>query len=255
MNNIFNRKIIFQRDKRINFNNSLYKKIEHQIYGELLDYFLIFNNSEQIKNILLLNNKNNFLEKELFEYFLKKQNNIKNIQFNNFNFVENDKSNFDYLHNSCKNNLIIGVNSFHNVNYLEKYLFCIKNNLEDGGIFCGNFFGNNNLSKLKKIIIKNDSIFSKNIYPRFNPTISPESVYCVLQKTNFKNITLIPEKINYHFNSKNSFAEAMNFLKNTNERNYLIDAQKNIPNRRVFLENIPLQITLDFEVIRFYCHK
>jgi hypothetical protein len=249
METIFNRKIIFQRKQKINFDNSLYKTTEKQIFEELLDYFFIFQNSEKIKNILILNSKNDFLEKQLNEYLSKNKNNSEKINFHYFEFLENDEENINNISELKKNNLIVGINSFHNVNLLEKYIASIKKNLEDGGIFCGNFFGINNLLELKKIIIKNDSIFSKNIYPRFNPIISPESVSQILQKFNFQNIVIFPEKITFEFNS---FGDAMNFLKNINERNYLSTAQKTVPNKKIFVENIPAKINLDFEIIKFY---
>ena len=44
----------------------------------------------------------------------------------------------------------------------------------------------------------------------------------------------------------------MNFLKNVNERNYLSAAQKTVPNKKIFMENIPAKINLDFEIIKFY---
>jgi hypothetical protein len=250
METIFNRKIIFKRKQKINFDNSLYKTTEKQIFEELLDYFFIFQNSEKIKNILILNSKNDFLEKQLNEYLSKNKNNSEKINFHYFEFLENDEENINNISELKKNNLIVGINSFHNVNYLEKYIVSVKNNLEDGGIFCGNFFGINNLLELKTIIINNDSIFSKNIYPRFNPTISPESISQILQKFNFQNIVIFPEKINFEFNS---FSNAMNFLQNINERNYLITAQKTPPNKKIFMENMPKKINLDFEIIKFYC--
>lgn len=251
MQNIFNRKIIFQRLKRINFNTSLYTKIEEIIFEELTDYFLFFNKSEKIENILFLNAKNNLLEKKLNEYFVEN----KNIFFNYFEFCANDEENIFNFSKIKKNNLIIGINSFHNINNLEKYILEIKNNLENGGIFCGNFFGRETLMEIKKIIIKNDSEFSNNIFPRFNPTISAESVIAILQKFNFQNITISPEKIQYEFNSENSFKDSMNFLKSINERSYLMNSQKTMPSRKIFIENMPPKITLDFEVIKFYCHK
>ena len=241
MENIFNRKIIFSRKKRINFNNSLYLKIEEIIVDELADYFFIFGKSGKIKNMLLLNSENNN-----FNY-----DTLNDIEINKFAFLENDLENTELLNNYKKTDLIIGINSFHNVNYLENYFGAIKNCLNDGGVFCGNFFGNGNLSELKKIIIQNDAEFSSRIYPRFNPTISPESVVNILQKFHFQNVTISSEKISLEFNIR----EALHFLKEINERNYFSQMQKYPANRKIFTQNIPEKITLDFEIIKFYCAK
>ena len=241
MENIFNRKIIFSRKKRINFNNALYLKIQETIIEDLSDYLFIFNNAEKIKKILFLNEENNDLKLDIFN----------GAKLNSLLFLENDLLNIELLAECEKSDLIIGINSFHNVNYLENYFNSIKKCLNDGGVFCGNFFGNDNLSELKKIIITNDSEFSQKIYPRFNPTISPESIIGILQKFNFQNITIASEKINFEFN----FTDAMNFLKSINERNYIHQMQKSAPNRKIFTENIPEKITLDFDIIKFYCSK
>ena len=241
MENIFNRKIIFLRRKRINFNNSLYLKIEEIIIDELSDYILIFGKSDKVKNMLLLNSENDNFNYDIFN----------NVEINKFAFVEHDLANIELFNNSKTIDLIVGINSFHNVNYLENYFSATNNRLNGGGVFCGNFFGNGNLSELKKIIIQNDAEFSSSIYPRFNPTISPESIVSILQKFNFQNITISSEKINLYFN----FNEALIFLKEINERNYFSQMQKNPPNRKIFTTNIPEKITLDFDIIKFYCTK
>lgn len=241
MENIFNRKIIFSRKKRINFNNSLYLKIEEMIIEELSDYFFIFGKSDKVKNMLLLNLENDNFNYEIFN----------NVKINKFAFLENDLENIELLNNFKKTDLIVGINSFHNVNYLENYFSAIKNCLKDGGMFCGNFFGNGNLSELKKIIIQNDADFSPKVYPRFNPTISAESIVSILQKFNFQNITISSEKINFEF----CFYEALVFLKEINERNYFSQIQKYSPSRKIFTQNIPEKFTLDFDIIKFYCTK
>jgi|GEM_PF-4720151 len=241
MENIFNRKIIFLRRKRINFNNSLYLKIEEIIVDELSDYFFIFGKSDTLKNMLLLNSENDNFNYEIFN----------NIKINKFVFLENDLENIELLNNFNKTDLIVGINSFHNVNYLENYFSAINKSLNSGGTFCGNFFGNGNLSELKKIIIQNDVEFSSKVFSHFNPTISPESVVSILQKFNFQNITLSSEKINFEFN----FRESLNFLKKINERNYFSQMQKYSPSRKIFTQNIPEKITLDFDIIKFYCNK
>lgn len=245
MENIFNRKIIFSRKKRINFNNALYLKIQETIIEDLSDYLFIFQNAEKIKNILFLNGELNGGSNNLnFDIF-------KNAEINNLCFLENDLDNVELLRCTKKTDLIIGINSFHNVNYLEHYFNAVNCCLNHDGVFCGNFFGNGNLSELKKIIITNDAEFSNKIYPRFNPTVSPESVIGLLQKSNFKNITISSETINFEFNFKN----AINFLKAINENNYVCQMQKSAPNRKIFTENIPEKITLDFDIIKFYCSK
>ena len=158
MENIFNRKIIFSRKKRINFNNSLYLKIEEIVIDELSDYFFIFEKSDKVKNMLLLNSENDNFNYEIFN----------NVEINKFAFLENDLENIELLNNFKKTDLIVGINSFHNVNYLENYFSAIKNCLNDGGLFCGNFFGNGNLSELKKIIIQNDADFSPKVFQLSN---------------------------------------------------------------------------------------
>ncbi len=248
MENIFNRKIIFLRKKRINFDNSLFLKIEEMILDDILDYFLIFGNLEKIKKILLLNSESrmiNYINSNIF----------KNMEIINFDFPENDLDGIKQFNELPKKDLIVGINSFHNVNYLGKYLQSANNCLSGGGTFCGNLFGVGNLSELKKIIIKNDAEFSKNIYPRFNPTVSPESISMLLQQSGFRDIVISPEKINFEFNSKNALNDAMDFLKNTNERNYFSQMQKGVPSRKIFLDNISENIILDFDIIKFYCRK
>lgn len=237
MESIFNRKLLFIRKKRINFDFSFFEKIKKIIMEDLQDYIFIFEKSP--KKILLLNN----LTENDNNFFL-------NCNLSELNFEEDDLMNIKNISNFEKQDLIIGINSLHNVNYLNDYLKSIINCLNDGGIFCGNFFGNKNLSELKKLIIQNDAKFSKNIYQRFNPVISAESVVNILQNTGFKNIVISAERIDYHFNS---FNNAMLFLKNINERNYFSQMQKTSPNKKLFEFNE--KITLDFDLIKVYCTK
>ena len=129
------------------------------------------------QNILFLN------------YIGEKFNSFRNVNY--FHFVENDLENIAKLNDFGNYDLILGINTFHNVNYLSEYLLSVKNALNNGGILCGNFFGRNNLSELKKIIITRDSELSHNIYSRFNAVISADSVVGILQQLGFKNITTI----------------------------------------------------------------
>lgn len=234
---IFDRKAIFRRLQNIKFDSSLHDKITEEVFEELEDYLIIFSGKKDTAPLQIITEIHEKTGNKRTKYF---------------RLQENDTENIVNLNNLEKNDIIIGVNSLHNVNYLQEYLQKIHAALNNGGTFCGNFFGPNNLSKLKKTLTENDSLFSKQIYPRFNPTISGESLQALLQSAGFTNIVISLSKIPFTFKS---FHSATKFLKDINERLYTAARQKSMPNRRIFQENLNKEIELDFEIIKFYALK
>lgn len=235
MEEIFDRKAIFQRREKLGFDGSLHEKIEAELLEELEDYLIFFckniDKKEKITQILPWH-----LEGKHTEFVL----------------AESDKMNIENLKKLEKSNGFVAANCLHNVNYLQEYLTVILENLNDGGFFVGSFFGVNNLSILKNVINENDLQFSKQIYPRFNPTISGENVHAILQGTGFGDVVVAVSKINFEFIS---FGDAMAFLRKIGERNYIKIRQKTAPRRKIFQENLAGKVKLDFEIIKFYCHK
>lgn len=236
MQEIFDRNAIFKRLESINFDSTLYKRVEEQVLEELNDYIIFFcNKTVESQNITQI----------LPHSFLS-------TKYNAFILEQNDKLNIGRIKNLKKNDVMIAINSLHNVNYLQEYLVAIFENLNDGGVFCGNFFGRNNILELKKIIHENDAKHSKEVYPRFNPALLAENLYAILQGVGFQNVVISIEKIIFNFAS---FKDSMVFLRNINERNYTICRQKNAPKKQIFQEGLQEKVKLDFEIIKFYCHK
>lgn len=240
MHEIFNRKTIFQRFQTIDFDPSLHNTIEQEILDELNDYLTIFYEKKEAHTLHIATKT-------------WKGKNVITEQNNTYCCLqENDKQNIDNMQNFRNNDIIIAINSLHHVNYLQEYLSTIYNILNHKGVFCGNFFGVNNLSILKKTLTENDLLFSKQIYPRFNPTISGESLCGILQSAGFTNIVISLSKIVFSFDS---FQSATRFLKNINERLYITMRQKNAPSRKIFHKNLSGEIDLDFEIVKFYTLK
>ena len=242
MEEIFDRKAIFQRLNKIDFDYSLYDKIEGEVLDELKDYLLFFGGG--------LGGEPRTLK--ISTGAERRQRDIGTGRGVALNMVQDDGVNIRSINALSENDIVVAVNILHNVNYVMDYLRAIFGNLAATGVFCGNFFGVNNLSILKQIIMANDLVFSKRIAPRFNPCISGENVCAMLQAIGFANIVSSIGKIVFDFDS---FGDAVTFLKNVNERNYLVTRQKDVPIRKIFKENLEGKVTLDFEIVKFYCQK
>lgn len=245
MQRIFDRRVVFERFARLSFDPLVQNTVLKQIAEDMSDYLIFFGHSfNKTINILCIR------QLYYFEEVLFKKNFQKDINIEFFNLEIDDNQNLQNLQNLQKYDAIIAFNCLHNVNFLEDYIKCFYSLLNENGIFCGNFYGTNTLKSLKEIIINNDILHSNNIYPRFNPTIRSENVSSILQNFYFKDITVLSNILQYNFEN---FKDSVKFLKSINERCYIYDRQKTIPNRKIF------QITgngcIDLEIIEFFCHK
>ena len=122
MQEIFDRKTIFQRFAKINFDFLLYNKISSEIIDEMQDYKVFF----------CKNYKNQEKITQISGYQLQ------NCEYNTIILEENDQKNIAKIKNLPKNDGIVAINALHNVNYLQEYLMAIFENLNIDGVFCGN---------------------------------------------------------------------------------------------------------------------
>ena len=248
MENLFNRKLIFQNFSKLNTNQTIQNNIATSLIEDLQTYLIFFPIKQTPSpSINLLTNpisKQEALNENNFNILKNISTNIKTITFQ-----KNDQTNISNLQDLPTHNITIALNCLHNVNFLTHYLKAIKQTLSSQGTFCGNFYGTNTLQQLKDIVIKNESTFSNKIHQRFNPTMSIQSVTALLQNSGFIHINVYTETTSLSFPS---FKIATQFLKSINERLY-INHNNTLPPKQTFQKNLQSNITLDFEIIKFYC--
>ncbi len=165
--------------------------INNFISSIFLDKLADFKNISQKKEILILNNEDNFFLEEIQNIFFNKA----NITITHFakNFLINQKNNIktinldlDDLTKLTKSHydLIIFYNNFHYHNNIEKILFDIKNLLNKDGLFLASFIGGKSLSNLRQACKKADDEMHS-YTAKIAPMIDVKDAGRLLQKINF----------------------------------------------------------------------
>lgn len=184
MNEIFDRKLLKQNQKRylskFSEHNFLYHEIADRIV-ENLQFFL-----KTFEDCLEIEARDSYLSGLMLQ-----EKNIKNVK----TICDDDlsslkKESFD---------LIVSNLNLHHINFIPQFLMEAKSLLKPEGIFVASFFGEENLPQLHKTISEVESEIYQGISPRMIPTIDVKTAAMLLQKAGFANPVSTLERVDVEY--------------------------------------------------------
>jgi len=222
---------IFDENKiKINYE----KQTDYTLYEEICKIII-----DDVKDIIFIHN----LQPKL-GFNLNPQNNFFEENFKEFEISTTQKGKFDYI---CAPLLL------HKVNNLDLFLNNIKSKLNQNGIFCGNFFGLNNLQELGALLATEDISLCGQPLQRLLPLIDIKTVGMILQKNGFKNIAVSSISLSFEFEN---LKQALKFLKDNGESNCFKLREESLlagTLLKKILAKYQKNITLKFDVCFFSC--
>lgn len=205
---------------------TLYDEICKIILDDLEDVIFIHNLTP--KRGLNLNPQNNFFTE-----------NCKHFEVTNIK-----EGRFDYI---CAPLLL------HKMNNLDLFFTDIKQNVNPNGIFCGTFFGLENLRELGEELAKEDIKLIGQPLQRLLPVIDIKTIGMMLQKNGFKNIAVSSSTLTFEFNN---LKQALQFIKNNGESNCFKMKNQSLLAGNVLKKILAKQsesVIINFDICFFSC--
>lgn len=227
---IFNRNLLALNHKRMAstfINNSF---LHHEIALRMLDNIDICGYS--FENGLEICGLDNFLSKAISKK-LKVKNFLTTNLVSSFesDFVVDDEE-LDFKEKSF--DLIVSNLNLHFINNLEIFLLKINSFLSKDGIFVASFFGEQNLSDLRNIVINTEMSLSGSASPRFIPSIDLKMISKLFQKAGFTNVISSLEILDVHYTE---FSKLLKDIKNMGQGNILVKKSNKFVTKK-FLDEI-----------------
>jgi len=189
MNQIFDRKLLRQNQKRAAGQFSQYNFLYQEIADRIIENLQSI--EQKFQFCLEIGARNNYLSEQLLlqknvgQVFLTKLFDDKNF------FVQNLKiqkviADDEQLPFKAKSfDLIVSNLNLQHINLMPQFLLQIKNLLKPRGIFIASFFGEENLPELHEAIFSTENQLYGGVSPRMIPTIDIKTAANLLQKAGF----------------------------------------------------------------------
>jgi SAM-dependent methyltransferase len=203
---MFNRKALRNNYKRIckDFSNNNF--IHHEIAHRIIETVFV---EKKFSSVLEIGSRDGYLSDQI-TYLYNPERIIKTEIIDDFfakkklNLIADDeflpfkKGSFD---------LIVSNLNLHFYNFIPQFLLQTKSMLKPGGIFIASFFGEENLSKLARVLFETESEICGGISPRMPPLIDVKTAANLFVKAGFLGVVSTLEKIEV------SYKNAISFLK------------------------------------------
>jgi SAM-dependent methyltransferase len=228
MNELFDRKLLQQNQRRFLKNFANYNFLHNEIAVRMVEN--LQNLSVNYQDILEISAKNHFLK----DYITKHQE-IKNF-FSTSLFgddfdliVDDEKLNFE----PKSFDLALSNLNLQFINEIPQFLVKIRQILREKGVFMASFFAENNLFSLKKAVFEAENTVFGRVSPRFIPLIDVKSAGMLLQKAGFKNSVSSLEIIEVEYENTQKLLHDLKFMM---LGNILCKKSKIFTNRKFFDE-------------------